>query len=480
MCLSGQQNDLVLAVISSNIFGDIRFWILTWFLLHLVGITQPPIEPSHSWRQAYTAMVAKNFHENGPNILYPQVDYMGPDRNVTASEFHFMTSLIWSVSNIFGYDHWYGRLINLVFSTLGIWFFFLIIREWIGRREAFFSTVVLMVSTWFMFSRKIMPDTFSVSLIIIGIYFALDYFRSGSWLSLFIYLLAGALGVLNKIPSAVLFPVLFLPLVAGRFPLLRKVFFSIISLIIIAVAGVWYFHWVPHLIAEYNNPLYFPRSFAEGITEIANHSGESLDKFLFAALRSYAGFAIFLFGLILAVKEKNRILVFIFLSTLLLFLVFAVKAGIIFSTHDYYIIPFVPVMALMAGYGLSRIRRPVLTYVLLGIVVLEGMLNQYHDFFPGDANRYLLNLEEIAEEHSYSDDLFIVNGGLDPRLMYFLDREGWSVESREACDPVVVDSLSARGASFLLIDKSKPECEVLWQKLYEDQDVVLYRLRDKR
>ena len=465
-----------MAGISSNIFRDIRFFILIWFLLHLVGITRPPIEPSHSWRQAYTAMVAKNFYENGPNILYPEVDYMGPGREVTASEFHFMTSLIWSVSNIFGYDHWYGRLINLVFSTLGIWFFFLIIREWIGRREAFFSTVVLMVSTWFMFSRKIMPDTFSVSLVIIGIYFALDYFRSGSWLSLFIYLLAGTLGVLNKIPSAVLLPVLIIPLVAGSFPLLRKVFFSIISLIIIAVAGIWYFHWVPHLIAEYNNPLYFPRSFAEGLAEIASHTGGSFEKFLFAALRSYAGFAIFLFGLILAIKEKNRILVFIFLSTLLLFLVFAVKAGIIFSTHDYYIIPFVPVMALMAGFGLSKIKKPFLAYILLGIVTFEGTLNQYHDFFPGDANRYLLNLEQIGNKYSSEDDLFIVNGGLDPRLMYFLDREGWSIRNVDACNPAVVDSLSARGAEFLLLDETKGACDVDWPPLYEDDDVVLYRL----
>lgn len=465
-----------MAGISSNIFRDIRFFILIWFLLHLVGITRPPIEPSHSWRQAYTAMVAKNFYENGPNILYPEVDYMGPGREVSASEFHFMTSLIWSVSNIFNYDHWYGRLINLVFSTLGIWFFFLIIREWIGRREAFFSTVVLMVSTWFMFSRKIMPDTFSVSLVIIGIYFALDYFRSGSGLSLFIYLLAGALGVLNKVPSAVLFPVLFIPLVAGSFPLLRKVIFSIISLIIIAVAGIWYFHWVPHLIAEYNNPLYFPRSFAEGLAEIASHPGGSFEKFLFAALRSYAGFAIFLFGLILAIKEKNRILVFIFLSTLLLFLVFAVKAGIIFSTHDYYIIPFVPVMALMAGFGLSKIKKPFLAYILLGIVTFEGTLNQYHDFFPGDANRYLLNLEQIGNRYSSEDDLFIVNGGLDPRLMYFLDRDGWSIGNVDACNPAVVDSLSARGAEFLLLDKTKGACDVDWPPLYEDDDVVLYRL----
>lgn len=421
-------------------------------------------------------MVARNFYEQGPDILYPEVDYMGPERSVTASEFHFMTSLIWSVSNIFGYDHWYGRLVNLVFSTLGIWFFFLIIREWIGRREALFSTVVLMVSSWFMFSRKIMPDTFSASLVIIALYFALEYVRNGNWLYLLVYLLAGGLGVLNKIPSAILFPVIIMPLFSNKFKPGRKVLLVAATVAIGAVAAFWYFRWVPWLISEFNNPLYFPRSIGEGIREIAARPGESIDKFLFSALRSYAGFALFLAGIAIAVRERNKILLFLLLSTLVLFVAFAVKAGIIFSTHDYYIIPFVPVMALMAGFCLSKIKKPFLAYILLGIVAFEGTLNQYHDFFPGDANRYLLNLEQIANKYSSEDDLFIVNGGLDPRLMYFLDREGWSIGNMDACNPAVVDSLSARGAEFLLFDKTKGSCNVDWPLLYEDDDVVLYRL----
>ena len=35
---------------------DIRFWIIFLFLLRLYGITNPPLEVGHNWRQTTVAM----------------------------------------------------------------------------------------------------------------------------------------------------------------------------------------------------------------------------------------------------------------------------------------------------------------------------------------------------------------------------------------------------------------------------------------
>jgi len=459
------------------VLRDIRFWLLIWFCLHLTGITNPPVEPSHSWRQAYTCMVARNFTLDGPDILYPKVDYMGPEREVTASEFHFFSMLISGVSKIFGYDHWFGRLINLIVTSMGIWFFYRIIRRWIAQREAFISTLVLMVSSWFMFSRKIMPDTFSVSLVIIGMYYALKYLDQGKWHQIIFGFLLLTLGTLNKIPSAILASVLLIPLLTGQFSMKRRITLVISGVFTFFIILLWYFHWVPHLITEYGNPLYFPRSFSVGLAEIMNNPWISLEKFYFSALRSYAALAFFLAGIIIVILKRQKIVLYILLITLLATLIFAIKAGIIFSTHDYYIIPFVPVMALVSGYALSRIRNRIILSLFVAVMVIEGVANQYHDFFPGDENNYYLSLESNADSFSTREDLFIVNGGLDPRLIYFLNRRGWSLDPDDVCNHSIVDSLTSRGAVFLVLEKKTLQCDSFGSLLYEDERIEYSALK---
>jgi hypothetical protein len=56
---------------------DIRFWILLFFIVRLYGITLPPLEVAHNWRQATVTMVARNFAEVDANILYPRIDIAG-------------------------------------------------------------------------------------------------------------------------------------------------------------------------------------------------------------------------------------------------------------------------------------------------------------------------------------------------------------------------------------------------------------------
>ncbi|GIV32363.1 MAG: hypothetical protein KatS3mg030_665 [Saprospiraceae bacterium] len=51
--------------------------IILFFLLRLYGITNPPLERNHNWRQATTNMYARNFLEVDNNFLYARVDMAG-------------------------------------------------------------------------------------------------------------------------------------------------------------------------------------------------------------------------------------------------------------------------------------------------------------------------------------------------------------------------------------------------------------------
>jgi hypothetical protein len=104
-----------------------------------------------------------------------------------------------------------------------------------------------------------------------------------------------------------------------------------------------------------------------------------LEKFYFSALSGYVAFTAFLSGCIWAFIKKENKLLSVFALTLLFFFVFIIKASSFFYFHNYYIIPFVPFMAMMAGFAISTIKKPLLKKSLIIIAVAEALLNQQHD-----------------------------------------------------------------------------------------------------
>lgn len=227
----------------SNLFKDIRFWIVFFFLIRLVGITNPPLELGHNWRQTTVTMVARNFFEGEANILYPQVDFAGELSGITGMEFPLLNYLIYVFAEVFGYQHWYGRLINLLFSSIGLWYFFLLIRNFYSKRIAFSATLLLTVSIWLSFSRKIMPDTFSASLIIAAIYYGSNYLDRGkNAVQLILYAVLLCLGALAKLPAAYLLVVFTFFIFKKGISVRRKILFITAStLALIPVLG-WYFY----------------------------------------------------------------------------------------------------------------------------------------------------------------------------------------------------------------------------------------------
>ena len=70
------------------------------------------------------------------------------------------------------------------------------------------------------------------------------------------------------------------------------------------------------------------------------------------------------------------------------------KASNFFYYHNYYIIPFVPVMAVVAGFAIAEIagKRIALAIFLLSAGVAEAVLNQQHGFFLPKEEMYKLSL----------------------------------------------------------------------------------------
>lgn len=459
-----------------NLLTDIRFWIVLFFLIRMVGITNAPLEIGHSWRQSLTNMIARNFVDYGVDMLRPAIDMAGEKTGIIGSEFPLFNYLIYLFAEIFGYDHWYGRLINLLISSIGIYYFYKLIKGLFSERVAFSAAIILTTSIWFGFSRKIMPDTFSVALMITGLYYAYDYLKYNRKRGLVLFFLLSTLGMLCKIPALSLFGALGIIIFIRTIPAIRKAWLIATGTVGFAIAGLWYFYWVPYLLQTYHYQLYFPKGITEGIKEIIPLLPLALEKFYFSSLMSYLAFACFLAGLVSIFISKNRLLKITLSIVTLVFVIFIIKTGAVFPLHSYYVIPFTPVMAFVAGYFLAKIPLK-FQYILLVIIAIEAIANQQHDFFIKESENYKLQLETVADKTIGKHDLIIINGGPSPQQIYLSHRKGWTVESEKLYNPKFIDSLNNLGAKYLIIDKSLFKGEAIaYPNIFSDDNYEVYSL----
>lgn len=456
-------------------FSDIRSWIVLFFLLRLIGITNPPLETGHNWRQSLTAMIARNFLETDNNILYPRVDMAGDLSGIIGSEFPLFNYVIYLFSLLFGYSHWYGRLINLIVSGFGTFAFYKLIEKLTDKKIAFNSTLIFLASIWFAFSRKIMPDTFSVSLVLMGLQCCSSYLQTGSKLKLLLFFVFTTLGMLCKIPALSLLAPVILIFYSPKIEHQKKISVFAGSFLSLLLVWLWYFQWVPLLLNQYHYQLYFPKGILEGLREIIPLAKSFFQKFYFDALSSYSSIPFVLAGIFLIFKESNQNLKMGFGLLTLTFLVFTLKTGAVFPQHNYYIIPFVPVMAFTAGYAISKLPSQYLK-VALFLLLTEAMLNQQHDFFLKESEKYKLQLEQICNQNIGKKDLIVINGGNSPQTIYFCNRKGWTIENEKVNHTNLME-LKEKGAAYFILDKSRMNSSFKdFPLIYTDEHIGIYKL----
>lgn len=463
------------------LWNEIRFWILLFFLLRLYGITEPPLEIGHNWRQTTVLMAARNFYEIDNHIAYPRVDFAGEKTGITGMEFPILNYLIYCTALVFGYDHWYGRLINLIISSLGLWFYYQFIKKYFSEKVAFYSTLILASSIWFSFSRKIMPDTFSTSFIIASLYYGTNYLESDQrrlW-QLLAYVFCLGVGMMSKIPTGYLLILLCIWFIMPGLPMGRKVLLGFLTGMVLVPVAYWYFVWVPYLVEHYGFWHFFMgKSIPQGAYELGQSVHEAAAKFYDVALK-YSGFAMFLFGLFYATFQREKKVILPFLLTFSGFLVIMLKAGFTFSYHNYYIIPFVPVMAFVAGYGLAHLPFVKFQPFLLAFIIIEGILNQQHDFRIKPNEQALLQLESDLDKISQRSDLILINSGENPTPMYFAHRKGWINDNQAIQNSEYIAALKTKGLKFIVILKKAFGSEIhlpSYKKVFENEDYCIYAL----
>ena len=461
-----------------DLTGRIELWILLFFIIRLFHITYPPLETAHSWRQSDVLMVARNFYENSANILYPRVDYGGNSSGIIGMEFPLLNYIIYLISTIFGYNHYYGRIINLIVSSLGAYYFYKILKAHFSEGIAFYATISLLSSLWFVYSRKAMPDIFSTSLVLVGIYHGLRFlYRSDKWIDLIVYAVFITLGILSKISSGYLMVILLVPLVNNRIRLNIRIQLALVSAVSLSLVVSWYFIWVPYLSSLSKLGSFFMGvSFSQGIKELSMNINGTLEKFYFNAM-GFSGCIIFLTGIYFAIKRNNKIVLYILGSLSLAFIIFMLKMGRNFWIDSYYILVFIPVIAFVAGMAIHNIKYKWLKILIMIVVFIENTGNHWTDFFPRKERMELVRLEEIMDIHTGPNDLIAINT-IDPTGLYMAHRKGWKLKNYQIQDDRYMNKLKKEGCKYLVLLNNEQSWhpELNYRVLFEDKYFTLYQL----
>lgn len=431
---------------------DIRLWLLLFFALRLVGIANAPLETAHHWRQTTVLMVARNFHEGGIDLLRPRVDMAGEKSGITGMEFPLLSVVIAAQAKVFGYAHWHARLIVLVLGTLGAWAFHQLLKRHIGAEAAFWATLALSASLWFMYGRKVMPDVFSLSLVLLGLLAAsrcLDGRRA--LLNGLLAVVLITLGALSKLPAGCLLAVFPLMLLAHGDGGTRRLWLALAVAVGLLPVAWWYFVHVPRLNALGGFQHFFMgMSMSDGARSLIDHLGRTLDNFYFDALR-FSGFVAAFAGLVLALRKRTLAVLWPTLACSLAFGVLMLKAGDQFWKHAYYVLPCVPVMAMLVGVAIAAIPKGAVRVAAIGLIIVEGIANQWQDFRISPTLAPQLELEAALDRVGSRQDLIVVNSAAIPTPLYMAHRKGWTATRRDLARSAFLDSLAALGCKHAVV-----------------------------
>lgn len=457
--------------------GDVRVWIVLFFLFRLPGITSEPVD-DHAWRQCLTTTVTKNLLEIDPNPLYPRIDIAGNKTGIIAGEAPVYNYFSVLICKIFGYQSWYGKLVGLIAFCFGLWFFSRIVQRLSGQRTALYATLFLAFSIAYAYARKTMPDAFSVSMVLAGVHFAWSYLERAKIKELLLAVVLVSMGLLSKMPAFCVLTVLIVPVFDKQYPLQREFTLAAAMLLPGLLMLSWYFIWVPHLLKTYDYQLYWPVSLKEGIETFQRLHHEAWDKLEVKALGTRYHYIVCLMGIGMMLTNRSFKTLAIFALWGAIFLVFAWKTGHVFPTHDYYVLPFAPVMAWAAGYGLSHLPVPALLRAAFMLLLCNLSANRQDgvDREVMAKNAYLLRLPAIMDANTPKNVKIIVNSGqLNPTQMYFAGRKGWAEKMENISKADWMVDWKRLGVAYILLDKHVEFNPLSYEKVYEDGDFVVYK-----
>ena len=414
--------------------------LLLAFAVRLYKINRP-IADWHSWRQADTAAVSRNFIKEGFNPFIPNYDDMSSQANGLDNpnryrfvEFPIYNTIVAGVWSISGVKETYARLTTVVISLISILLLYFLVKHFSGTQIALLSAFFFAFLPYNIFySSAVLPGPLMV-LGILGLYLTFVKWLDSQKLSLFILSIFFANLAILTWPIAIFFflPVLYLAYDKFGISLLKNYklwLFALLSLLPFALWRIWMTQFpqgIPNwqfLLNEGN--IRFKGAFFRWM--IAERMGK--------LILTVGGFSLFILGILKKPQHEKMFYWSWIVSCVIYFIVFA--SGNV--RHDYYQVPFIPIAAIFMAIGtITLFTLPaqsfskIMSYpVAIILIILTFAFGAYEI-----RGFYWINKPQIVEAGKAADQLLPKDATVvapyngDAAFLYQTNRRGYPIVDR--------------------------------------------------
>ncbi|MFZ2199634.1 MAG: glycosyltransferase family 39 protein [Microgenomates group bacterium] len=399
-----------------------------------------PLADWHSWRQADTAAVSRNFVKDGFNLLYPQSDsflalndkgLQNPDRYFI-NEFPLYNATVAILYKIFGVNVELGRMVSIFMSMLGALALYGLVKKLLGGGPAIAALLYYTVLPYNVFyGRVFMPDPSFVSLSIISLYFCVKWVETEKNSFGMATMIAFALAMLVK-PYAVFMaiPMFYWVIFNWGLTVFKKPMAYVVALGSFIPILLWRYHYYLHPEGSFastwllnGGDIRFTGAFFRWIIF------DRFNRLIFAT----GGFVLFVVGLMTSYLRKNTSLFFVWGLAILLYITIFAKGNV---NHDYYQLPIVApgiVLAIIGGQSLINLGKSTLQkiinfcfVIILVVISLAFGWYEVRGFFNIN-NPAIVEAGQKLDEIAPAGALVIAPYGGDPAFLYQTNRHGWPV-----------------------------------------------------
>lgn len=447
-------------ILVKNEYFILSFILLLGLVMRLYRIDNP-IADWHSWRQADTSAVSRNFVKDGINMFNPQYDDVssiqsGMDnptgiRMVEFPIYNALHAIIFKTFGVFSLEKW-GRLLTIFIALTTAIFLYLL-----GRKH--YSSKVGLLAAFFYcllpfniyFTRVVLPDPLGVLFAVSALYF----FGINNIISAILF----ALAFLQK-PY---FGVYLLPLIPEflkREKLKQNLAFLFLAFTPFLLWRYWtglhpegipFYKWAFNGDRIRFHPAFFRWLFGERIGIL---------------ILGTWGLVPFVFGLMK--KLKNKFSIYLILSNLV-YLIVVATANV---RHDYYQILIIPSIALTLAIGTVYLWKKnkiilVLSLITMFLVSWDKIKPFYQINHPE-----LMVVGKIVDETLPEDAKIVIPYNGDTAFLYQTNRKGWPAVDNS------IDNIIERGADYYVsIDLGSPD-SINFEKRFKtvaktDQYIIL-------
>lgn len=482
----------------TNIFIKKDFFILLFILLiallfRLYKINTP-LADFHSWRQADTASVARNYVKNGIDLFHPVYDDLSNVQSGIINpqgyrmvEFPIYNAIIAIFYKTFGFitlEIW-GRLTTIIFSLIIISIIYYLLLKESSRLSAVFGSLTYSILPFFVFfSRVILPETAALAFAMLSVFFLylkIDK-KQKKPLSFIIYLLSSisfALALLIK-PTIIFyfFPLIILFIRKYKFNLFKKFSFYFYFLIVLIPLVLWrsYIKNFPAGI-PYSDWLFTSVSNGTGLENIMFRPAFFRWIFFERINNLILGGYLTLFLVLGTIVSQKKYLIISFMISALSY-IFVFQGGNL--QHEYYQTLILPALAMMIGIGINFIfehKKDFSNSFFISIFIfLIFIFSFYFSYFK--VKDYYGYSQELVQEAKIinsltgPDDLVVTDRTGDTTLLYLSNRRGAPSIFK---DPIELKNL---GYKYLItssqgqIISMKPDFKII----FENEKFTLFKL----